>query len=118
MSRPVALTLTIIITVVLLAGTVAIGWYLRERQVIFYTDADTIRQPHAQIDPRDVLWQPPTLVEGLLKTELDEYEPRLTYDGTTMFFVRGKAGENADLWVASLTPDGWSDPQSLDALNT
>ena len=41
----------------------------------------------------------------------DEFEPRVTADGMTLFFVRGRAGGDADLYSCTRTVDGWSPPE-------
>ncbi|MCP3903015.1 MAG: hypothetical protein GY715_05200 [Planctomycetes bacterium] len=99
-------------------GAVAVAWHVRERHSSVYTDADTIRRPTGATSPRDVLWRPARPLDGVVNTAGDEYEPRVTADGHTLLFVRGKAGENADIWWATRTPDGWSDPEPLAAVNT
>ncbi|MCG3131595.1 MAG: hypothetical protein FLDDKLPJ_02399 [Phycisphaerae bacterium] len=101
--------LATVIVVVVLSGP---------RARFFYTDADTIREPAESAALRDVLWQPPTPLPSLINLHGDEYEPRVSPDGLTLYFVRGKPGENADIFVASRTPDGWADPQPLVELNT
>ncbi len=102
----------------LLLGTAALLWHDREQRIGYFTDADTIRTPARTASLRDVLWQPPLPIEGSLNTDTDEYEPRLTADGLTMFFVRGQPGENADILTCARTPAGWAEPTSLDAINT
>jgi hypothetical protein len=111
---------TILIATVALAvvGAAALAWHLRERRDGFYTDADTIRRAVDDTAPRDVLWRPARPLDALVNTGGDEYEPRVTADGHALMFVRGKAGENADIWWTTRTPDGWGEPQPLDAVNT
>ncbi|GMU37618.1 MAG: PD40 domain-containing protein [Phycisphaerae bacterium] len=101
--------LATVIVVVVLSGS---------RARVYYTDADTIREPAESAALRDVLWQPPTPLPSLINLDGDEYEPRVSPDGLTLYFVCGKPGENADIFVASRTPDGWTPPQPLVALNT
>ena len=84
----------------------------------YYTDADSIRVPAAEIHPRDILWQPANTLSELLNTTTNDYEPRLSADGVTLFFVRGKAGENADIFVAVKTPEGWGEPAPLAGINS
>jgi hypothetical protein len=93
-------------------------WHVRPRQVSFYTDADSIRTPSAHAQPRDVLWLPPEMLPALVNTAADEYEPKLSADGMTLFFVRGRAGENADIYTATRTADGWSHPSPLVIANS
>ncbi len=93
-------------------------WHFWPRAVAFYTDAESIREPLATASPRDILWQPPVVLTSPLNSTDDDYEPRLSNDGLTLYFVRGKAGHNAELFFARRTPDGWSDPQPQTELNS
>ena len=43
----------------LLAVIGALLWYAIPQTETFYTDADTIREPHKSVVPRDILWKPP-----------------------------------------------------------
>ncbi|MCP3903019.1 MAG: hypothetical protein GY715_05220 [Planctomycetes bacterium] len=101
-----------------LIALVAAAWHVRERREGFYTDGSTIRAPAEGTVPRDVLWQPAEALSTAINTNDDEREPRVTADGLTLLFVRGRAGENADLWTSTRTIDGWSEPEPLDAVNT
>jgi hypothetical protein len=83
-----------------------------------FTDADRIKEPAAAAPLRDILWQPSKELAGRLNTEHDDYEPRLSADGMTLYFVRGKAGENADIYFSQRGPSGWSEPQPVAALNS
>jgi hypothetical protein len=84
----------------------------------FYTDADTIREPADTALTRDILWQPVRPLEDLINTDLDDYEPRLSADGMTLYFVRGKAGNNSDIYTSLRSPEGWSEPQPLADINS
>jgi hypothetical protein len=102
-------------------GLLALGaltWYHLPQTQRFYSDADQIRRSLADAAPRDVLWQPPAALSELLNTSSEDYEPRLSWDGLTLYFVRGKAGENADIYQSTRTPSGWSPPEPLAFLNT
>ncbi len=101
---------------VLAAGYV--GWYLLPTSERFYTDADTIRQPLERAQTRDILWQPPTKLADMINSSSDDYEPRVSADGLTLFFVRGKAGQDADIYTARRATGGWTDLEPLEALNT
>ena len=51
--------------------------------------------------------------------DLDQdYDPCLSGDGQELYFTRGKAGGDANLYVAYRTLDGWTEPRPLEALNT
>ncbi len=84
----------------------------------YYTDADMIRTPAETAPTRDILWQPPKKLAELINTTADDYEPRLSADGLTLFFVRGKAGENADIYISRHTHEGWTEPKPLVGVNS
>ncbi len=106
-------------SVLLLITLIAVvTWRLTPIRRTFYTDADSIRVPIAAAPVRDILWQPPIDLADTINTDGDDYEPRLSADGMTLFFVRGKAGHNADIYVALRSPDGWTDPQPLNGVNS
>ena len=110
----VLVTLTIL-TIVLLAVTVARLIPITSR---YYTDADTIRVPYDGAQIRDILWQPAKSLTELINTGEDDYEPCLSADGSRLFFVRGKAGENAEIFTSIRTLHGWSEPVALSDVNS
>jgi len=117
--RPNSRHLVFLVAVFAVLGTGMTLWHLRVRSTTFLTDGDTIRRRESLAAPRDVLWRPAErLTEGVNTPAVDEFEPRLSADGLTLWFVRGKAGQNADLFVSTRTPDGWSAPGPVAALNT
>ena len=93
--------------VVMLASIGALIWHQLPVEHKFYTDADTIKAPLEGAHLRDILWQPPARLSEIVNTSAEDYEPRLSWDGLTLFFVRGKAGENADIYFSRRTPGGW-----------
>jgi len=99
------------------AGLSAFAWWLLPQRFSFYTDTDSIRQPTHAVVPRDILWQPPKPLSEPVNSQTDDYEPRLSSDGLTIYYVRGKAGQNADIYFARRTRDGWGEPQSVPGLN-
>ncbi|MGB2986695.1 MAG: carboxypeptidase regulatory-like domain-containing protein [Phycisphaerae bacterium] len=84
----------------------------------FYTDADRIKVPAAVAPTRDILWQPPEKLADVINTTGNDYEPRLSADGLTLFFVRGKAGENADIYYSTRIHEGWNEPTPLADVNS
>ncbi|HEY3245882.1 MAG TPA: hypothetical protein VGM03_21280, partial [Phycisphaerae bacterium] len=104
--------------VLLLLGGGALAWWLWPQSRSFYTDADTIREPAASAATRDVLWQPPRALPDTVNASGENYEPKLSADGLTLYFVRGKAGHNADIYIAQRTPDGWTEPEPLEEINS
>ena len=83
-----------------------------------YVDGDRIDVAARQAVPRRVLWQPPVPVPGASDATADEYEPRVTADGSLMVFVRGKPGANADLFCCRAVPGGWTPPTQIAELST
>jgi hypothetical protein len=110
----------LLVLVPILGGIAALaaGWHLRERTTAHYTDADTIHRPADDARVRDVLWRQAEPLDAAVNSADDEYEPRPTADGTTLFLVRGRAGADADLYLSRRTPEGWSAPEPIAALNT
>ena len=117
MSRPVKI-LVITLTIALFAVAGLLAWRLKPTREKLFTDGETIRRPVAQATIRDILWQPPIKLDPLINTTGDEYEPRTSADGLTIFFVRGKAGRNADIYTARKTYEGWTEPEPLSAVNS
>ena len=84
--------------IAVLSAVVAVAWQLHSVRTSIYTDGDRIAVPAADAPLRSILWQPAREVPGALNTSADEYEPRISADGSRMIFVRGKPGANADLF--------------------
>lgn len=109
---------------VITAGVLAVGaagtaaWVLWPRHQTFYSDAAAIREPAESARLREILWQPPIPISGEINSHADEYEPRLSADGQSLYFVRGKPGANADIVVCRKQGDGWSPPESITAINS
>ncbi|MCZ6834243.1 MAG: hypothetical protein O7G85_00570, partial [Planctomycetota bacterium] len=118
MKRRTLRILIYLVPIVSIIGLIAIAWYQRERQVSFLSDAATIREPLDAVNPRDVLWSPAVKLPGLLNTQGNEFEPAVSPDGFTLYFVRGRMAHNADLFFSTKTPTGWTEPQPLLTLNT
>ena len=114
MKRRLAVSLLLFVFVA--AGTA--WWFLRPTPITFLTDADTIREAATQASLREVLWQRPTPLLDLINDQADEFEPRVSRDGGTLFFVRGKPGHNADIFVSTRERSGWSRPAALAEINT
>jgi hypothetical protein len=115
------------LAVALIGATLAVLWHTRARTTSFYTDGHSIRQPVAAAPVRDILWQPaaPLVPEspdaGPINSADQEYEPRYTEDGQTLFFVRGKAGQSGrggDIYVSHRRRERWSAPQPLATINS
>lgn len=107
-----------LLVLVLLAGAAIAFVAWREREARVWTDGGAIRAQAKHVSPRTMLWTPPVALDAPINTDTDEYEPRTSGDGQWLFFVRGRAALNADLYVAQRTLEGWANPQPLEGLNT
>lgn len=107
---------------VLVVVVAPLAWFSLPSRSHFYTDAETIKEPREVARPRDILWQPPRVVDFGFSVGDDLYEPRLSADGLTLYFVRGKAGDDAnggaDIVFSRRAYDGWSAPQELTSVNS
>ncbi len=106
------------LAVVLAVGLAALAWHFWPRRITYLTDADLIRAPAEAAVVREILWEPPTALGEPLNSPADEYEARPTADGRMLFFVRGRPGGDADIFVCSLTAEGWSEPAAVDGVNS
>lgn len=113
MNRPARVILGGVALVVVAAALGVFAWLARPGGRAVYTDGAAIRVPASGAPLRSILWEPAKPIDGPINSTEQEYEPRLTLDGQTLYFVRGKAGHNADLYVSTRTPTGWSEPQPL-----
>lgn len=106
----------------LVAVMAPLTWFSLPSRTHFYSDAETIREPLDITEPRDILWQPPRVLDFDFSIGEDVYEPRLSADGLTLYFVRGKAGGadsgNADIVFSRRSFEGWSPPQPLPGVNS
>ncbi len=78
-----------------------------------WSDGASIQAPASSTVPRDILWNPPVSISLDDKDSLDCYEPRLNWDGSTMFFAMGRPeslGTPSTIWTMERTPSGWSEP--------
>lgn len=104
---------------VIIIGAIGVGaWLLREQRTMYYTDADSIKRKIDEVTPRDILWKPAVELAGPVNSPLRETEPASAGDGLVLYFVRGEAGANADLYMTEKSVNGWTDPVAVDALNT
>ncbi len=109
--------LVVILLIVALGGAAG-WWYLRPSGTAFLTDASTIREAATTAVVREVLWQPPNLVTEGVNGEGDTFEPRMSADGQTMYFVRGRPGGRADVYSSSLVDGKWGEPTPVEAINS
>ncbi len=107
-----------VLSIAVLIGAGMVIWHVWPREQRFYSDADTIQTSEEAAVIREILWQPPVPLSAVLNTATDDYEPQLSSDGGVLFFVRGKAGQNANIYYCQRMTDGWGEPQPLAAVNT
>ncbi len=113
--------LWLLVALLALGGVVALGLLARERarqDATVYTDGRTIAVPASDAPLRSILWTPPEPLPGDVNTLGDDHQPRVSLDGSTLFFVRGRAGGNADIWWAKRDADAWAPPEPIDAINS
>jgi hypothetical protein len=105
----------IAIGIIVILGGVTFWW---SRGMRVWTDERDIRIADRDAKLREILWNRPLAIEGPVNTAAHEYEPALSADGSELFFVRGKPGGTADIYVSHRHANAWSDPEPLDAINT
>jgi len=110
-----AQVLWVLVPLLLVAGAAA--FILWPRREVFYSDGERTWSARPDLGLRSVLWDEGARLEGLGDPRQD-YDPCLSADGQDLYFTRGKAGGEADLYVAYRTLEGWTDPEPLAALNT
>lgn len=118
MKTPTKVLLAVASAAVVLGAVGSLAWQMNRSQRSYFTDAQSIKVRASDAPIRSILWQPSRPVQGDIRTSADEYEPRVSADGTTMVFVRGRAGANADLFSCRWTPEGWTAPEAIAAVNT
>lgn len=107
-----------VVTGGLAIAALALLWVTAPSAERRWTDDRSIDVAAGAEAPRDILWTPPRPVEGAVNSDVDEYEPRISGDGTTMVFVRRRPGENADLFSAQWSPSGWAEATPIATVNT
>ncbi len=99
----------------MIIAVAGIAWWMLGSR--FYTDGQTIRVAGGDARLREFLWTEPAPLEH--RTEgRQEYEPAISPDGQELLFVRGKPGENADIYVCRRRNVGWSAPVPLVGVNS
>ena len=88
--------------ILLVMVVVVSAWRVWPESHSFYTDAESIKEPVSTAVLRDILWQPPVALAEVINTEQDDYEPRMSADGLTLFFVRGKAGQPGKIKITAM----------------
>src|SRR5580693_3638590 len=72
-------------------------WFLLGQKI--WTDGGAIRVADRDANLRQVVWTKPVPLEGF-SSEEQVYEPSISPDGTELYFVRGKAGNAARIFVS------------------
>ncbi|MBC7833796.1 MAG: PD40 domain-containing protein [Phycisphaerales bacterium] len=130
MNRHGKTALVLGLAIVVSAGLLISLLAARSRPTAWWTDGATIRARAISAPLREILWKPAEPVvtrshgspnevaDPAIPTTADEYEPRLSADGTVMVFVRRRPGDNADLYTSRWKPDGWTEPAPIEAINS
>src|SRR5690348_10407900 len=91
------------------------AWFFHGRSI--WTDGQGNLIPSQPANLRQVLWTPPQPLDpALLATADQQYEPSLSPDGTELFFVRGKPGRHAHIFVTYRRDNQWTKPAPLEAI--
>lgn len=101
-----------------LVGVIYVSRAMIRARSEFLTDGERIRELATSAPRRRVLWTPAEAVPGGTNGAVDEYEPRISADGSVMVLVRGRPGANADLFVRRRTNGGWSAEEAIAEVNT
>ncbi len=108
-------TLWVAVPLLLLAAAIAfLAWPRRE---VLYTDGERSWPARDGLGLRSVLWDAGEPLEALGDLDQD-YDPCLSADGRELYFTRGRAGEDAEIYVTHRSRDGWTEPRSLKEINT
>lgn len=110
--------LAILLGSTLLVGAGALGAHLLgTRQVPYLSDGASLDRPESEVGTRSIAWSTPELVS--IEGVTDAYGLDVSDDGTRVVFVRGREGDNAELWIAQ-RGDGahWTNPSPLVSLNS
>ena len=84
----------------------------------YYTDGFKIRQPGREAVVRQVLWEEPELMATHVNAKPDNYEPTISADGRILIFSRGRAKQNADLYLTHWDGKSWEEPTPIRELNS
>ncbi len=110
---PVVLTLLMALALVGIAT-----WQAWPKSSRFYSDGQGLRVDENIAHVRDVLWRNPDLLPAEINIDGDDYEPDIDESSGKFYFVRGRTGEDANIYVAHRMPNGLSEPTALDGINT
>ena len=105
-----------VIIVAALALVISASWWFAGRKV--WTDDRGVAVVDGQAKLREVLWSPPRALGDFFDGDQQHYEPSLSPDGTELYFVMGKPGHNADIYVSYRRNNQWTKPEPVSAVNT
>src|SRR5215470_5896775 len=88
----------LVFAIIVFAAGVGVLWYLRPRSHVLLSNGENIQRSAETSRIREVLWEPPVRLEKQINIPTDVYEPCISADGQTLYFVRGKAKKNADIF--------------------
>ena len=94
------------------AAAIVVGvaaWFLSGPKI--WTDGASVRISDRGARVREVVWNKPVPLEGFASDE-QVYEPSLSPDGTELYFVRGKAGQNARIFLSLRRNNAWTAPRA------
>ena len=109
------LTLALVGGIVFGLGVFAAWWKWGGKKV--WTDGQGVRVADAPNAVREIAWAAPRPLDGL-NTADQEYEPSVSPDGSELYFVRGKAAKNADIYVSYRRGDAWTPPAPVEGVNS
>src|SRR5689334_7686286 len=101
-------------TVLLLIGAAATAAWFSGRTV--WTDGQSTRVPARDARLREVLWAAAKPLEAELNSTVQQYEPSLSPDCTELYFVRGKPGRGAHIYVSHRRDNAWTAPVRVDSI--
>lgn len=103
-------------SVLVTAVVVGVAWWLQGK--LIWQDAGGAKLGKAGAKVRSVLWGVPAALPAPINTSGDEYEPALSGDGTELYFVRGRSGKDAEIYVSNRRGGEWTTPLPLADVNT
>ena len=81
-----------------------------------WTDGGALRVADHDTRVRQIVWTKPKPLDGFSSDE-QVYEPSISPDGTELYFVRGKAGKGAHIYVSHRRHNAWSKAEPVEAVN-
>ena len=85
---------------------ITLAWFLAGRKI--WTDGRGLSVIDSQARLREVVWNAPQPLGKPVEEDQQQYEPCISPDGTELYFVGGKPGHNADIYVCHRRNNAWS----------